>query len=331
MRAIQLASPAEIEREPLRIATVAQPDPGPGELLLKIQACGVCHTDLHIAEGDLTAPSYPVVPGHQVVGRVTEIGEGVTDWKPGQRAGVTWLFSACGTCDFCRAGDENICRKALFTGLDVPGGFAEFMTVPAAFALRLPDQVEDTQAAPLLCAGIIGYRSLKLSGIRPGGRLGLVGFGASAHLTIQVAISWGCEVYVFSRTASHREHALELGAAWAGSLDEPPRKDLQAAITFAPVGHIIPQSLALLGPSGTLAINAVHLTPIPEFEYELLYDERVLRSVTNLTRQDGQEFLDIASQIGIQVSATSYALEQANKALLDLKLSELDGAAVLLP
>lgn len=312
-------------------ATRDRPQPGAGEILLKVRVCGVCHTDLHIAEGDLEPPSYPLVPGHQVVGEVVEVGEGVAGWEPGQRAGVPWLFSTCGRCEFCRTALENLCPEARFTGFDVPGGFSEFMLVNADYALPIPDGIADVRAAPLLCAGIIGYRSLRLSEVKPGETLGLVGFGSSAHLAIQVARSWGCQVVVFSRTPSHRELALELGALWAGSLGERPPGLLDAAVTFAPVGHLIPPVLRLLKPGGTLAINAVHLTPIPEMEYALIYEERTLRSVANLTRQDGREFLELADQIDIKVTAKTYEMADANQALRALKHSEVDGSVVLKP
>lgn len=331
MKVMEVREPAEIEREPLRIATRNRPAVGPGDLLLRVIVCGVCHTDLHIAEGDLEPPSFPVVPGHQVVGEVVEVGEGTAGWKAGQRAGVPWLFSTCGVCEFCRSGLENLCRSARFTGLDAQGGFAEFMIARSEYALHLPEQIEDLEAAPLLCAGIIGYRSLRLSEIRPGGTLGLVGFGSSAHLAIQVARSWGCRVMVFSRTPSHRDHALKLGADWAGSLEQEPPSLLDAAVTFAPVGHLVPDVLRLLKPGGTLAINAVYLTPIPEIEYKWIYGERTLRSVANLTRQDGREFLDLAAKIGLQVTTTTYDLEQANEALRALKHSQVDGSLVLRP
>lgn len=329
MRVIELPRPADIEEEPLRLTSRNQPEPRAGEILLRIIACGVCHTDLHIAEGELAPAAYPIVPGHQVVGRVERVGAGVQEWEPGQRAGVPWLYSSCGDCEFCQSGNENLCRQAKFTGLDVPGGYAEFMAAQADYALPIPDGIDDLHAAPLLCAGIIGYRSLRLSEIRPGRTLGLVGFGSSAHLAIQVAKSWGCRVHVFSRTPSHRAHALDLGADWAGSLESGQEGLLDAAVTFAPVGGIIPRVLELLKPGGTLAINAVHLTPIPQLDYELIYGERTLRSVANLTRADGLEFLELADSINLQVTVSTYGLEGANQALAALKHSQVDGSLVL--
>jgi len=329
MQAWQVVRPAPIETHPLVIAEVATPQPGPGQVLLRVRVCGVCHTDLHIAEGDLVPPAYPVIPGHQVVAEVVARGEGVEGVQVGQRVGVPWLHWACGECDFCRRGEENLCPSARFTGLQVGGGFAEWMLAEAAFVLPLPDALSDAEAAPLLCAGIIGYRSLRKAEVQPGERLGLFGFGASAHLVLQVARHWGCEVYVFTRSEAHRRHALELGAAWAGGAGETPPHPLDRAITFAPVGEIVPLALAKLRPGGTLAINAVHLTPIPRLDYPLIYGERTLRSVANATRQDGVEFLRLAAEIPIRPAVTLYPFEALNQALDDLKHSRFNGQAVL--
>lgn len=331
MRAAQLDQPADISQRPLEIVDLPQPEPGLGQILLQVRRCGVCHTDLHITEGEVPAEAYPVVPGHQVVGEVVEVGSEVQAWKVGDRAGVPWLFSADGVCEFCQQGLENLCPNAKFTGLDVQGGFAEFVLADAEYALPIPQGVGDDQAAPLLCAGIIGYRSLRLSQIRPGQTLGLVGFGASAHLAIQVARHWGCTVYVFTRSQSHRDLALRLGAAWAGGAEDEAPAALHSAITFAPAGHLVPTILEKLRPGGTLAINAIHMSPVPKLPYDLLYQERILRSVTNLTRQDGQEFLKLAEEIPIEPQVNRYPLENVNQALQDIKHSRIDGAAVLVP
>lgn len=331
MRAARLHSPASAEQDPLQIERVARPEPVADQLLLRVRLCGLCHTDLHIVEGEVEAPDLPLTPGHQVVGEVVELGADVEGWQAGARAGVPWLYWADGECEFCQRGQENLCPNAKFTGLDADGGFAEFMLAKADFALPLPDSIADPAAAPLLCAGIIGYRSLRQSDLQPGERLGLVGFGASAHLAIQVARHWDCEVYVFTRSQSHRELAREFGAAWAGGAEDEAPAPLDRAVTFAPVGHLVPTILAKLRPGGTLAINAIHMTPIPEFEYDLIYGERTLRSVTNLTRRDGEEFLALAAEIGITPTTTVYPLNEVNRALQDLKASEIDGAAVIQP
>jgi propanol-preferring alcohol dehydrogenase len=298
-------------------------------VLLRVRVCGISHTDLHIAEGDLIPPAYPITPGHQVVAEAAALGEGVHNLQLGQRVGVPWLHWACGACEFCQRGEENLCPSARFTGLHVPGGFAEWLLADANVVLPLPESLNDVESAPLLCAGIIGYRSLRKAEVHPGERLGLFGFGASAHLVLQVARYWGCEVYVFTRSEAHRQHALALGATWAGRAEDTPPYPLDRAITFAPVGEIIPLALAKLRPGGTLAINAVHLTPIPRLDYPLIYGERTLRSVANATRQDGREFLQLAAQIPIHPTVTLYPFEALNRALDDLKHSRLNGQAVL--
>jgi propanol-preferring alcohol dehydrogenase len=305
------------------------PEPGPGEVRLRVRTCAVCHTDLHLAEGEIATPRLPVVPGHQVVGLVDKLGEEVTSPALGDRVGVPWLYSACGECDYCRRGQENLCDGARFTGQHVDGGFAEAMVVPAAFACPIPAGFPDEQAAPLLCAGVIGYRSLRLCGIRPGERLGLYGFGASAHVTIQVARHWGCQVCVFTRSHDHRRHALELGAAWVGAAEETPPHLVDAAITFAPAGRLVPHALRALRRGGTLAVNAIHMSPIPEMPYSLLYGERVVRSVANATRRDAQELMKWAAEIPIHVDVEPYGLSGANAALQRLKRSEVRGSAVL--
>jgi propanol-preferring alcohol dehydrogenase len=305
------------------------PEPGPGEILLEVVACGVCRTDLQLCEGDLAARRLPVIPGHQAVGRVAAIGAGVASWRVGDRAGVAWLGGACGSCDACRSGRENLCGEARFTGWDRDGGFCTWMTVRADFALRLPDGFADLDAAPLLCGGVIGYRSLKVSGIRPGGRLGLYGFGASALLAIQVARHWGCEVFVATRSEAERERARGLGAAWAGGYETLPPVPLDAAVTFAPAGEVVVAALRAVGRGGTVAVNAIHLDRVPEFGYELLWWERSMRSVANFTRQDAREFLDLAASIPVRTSADVFALEDGNVALERLAAGQVRGAAVL--
>jgi propanol-preferring alcohol dehydrogenase len=280
-------------------------------------------------EGEIHPPSLPVTPGHQVVGVVDALGEDVDGVKIGQRVGVPWLYSTCGECRYCSSGEENLCEQAKFTGFDVDGGFAEAMLADARFVLPLPESVSDRDAAPLLCAGIIGYRSLHKADLRKGERLGLFGFGASAHLAIQVARYWDCEVYVFTRSAEHRRHAEELGAAWVGGAEETPPKLLDRAVTFAPVGWIVPMALEKLRPGGTLAINAIHMSDIPGFAYPLIYGERTLRSVANATYQDGVDFLQLAEEIPIWPETTLYPLAEANQALQDVKESRLNGEAVL--
>jgi propanol-preferring alcohol dehydrogenase len=317
------------EDNPLILADLPVPEPGPGQIRLRVRACGVCHTDLHLVEGELDLPKLPVVPGHQIVGTVDTLGDGVTRFSRGDRAGVPWLYSTCGQCDYCRRGQENLCDNARFTGLHVDGGFAEYMVVPAAFAYPIPEDFPDEQAAPLLCAGIIGYRSLRLSEIQHGGRLGLYGFGASAHVTIQVARHWGCEVFVFTRSAEHQRHALALGAAWVGQAQDTPPAELDSAITFAPAGWLVPEALRVLRKGGTLAINAIHMSPIPEMPYTLIYGERTVRSVANATRQDGIELLQLAAEIPIHTDVELYPLEDANAVLQRLKQAEVQGAAVL--
>ena len=303
--------------------------PRPGEILLDVAACGVCRTDLQLVEGDLEAHALPVVPGHQVVGRVLSVGDGVADWDVGDRAGVAWLGSACGECRFCTSGRENLCEKAVFTGWDRDGGYASRMTARADYALRIPDAFDDLDAAPLLCGGVIGYRSLKISGIRPGGCLGLYGFGASALLSIQVALHWGCDVFVATRSQTEQQRALEMGAAWAGSYHDRPPVPLDAAVTFAPAGYVIVEALKAVDRGGTVAVNAIHLDRIPEFGYDLLWWERRLASVANFTRRDAQEFLDLAAAIPVQTVIDVYPLADANLALQRLEEGRVSGAAVL--
>jgi propanol-preferring alcohol dehydrogenase len=329
MFAMRLLQPSRAEDAPLIKSELPVPKLTTGKVLLRVLACGVCHTDLHIVEGDIHPPKLPISPGHQVVGVIDSIGHEVTGVKIGDRVGVSWLFDTCGECEFCKRSEENLCPDAHFTGFHVDGGFCEYMLADARYLLPLPPIFSHEQAAPLLCAGIIGYRSLRKADLQPGERLGLVGFGASAHLTIQIARYWGCEVYAFSRSEKHRQHAEELGASWSGRIEEKPHKLLDRAVIFAPAGNLVPLVLEWLRPGGTLAINAIHMSPIPAMEYRLLYGERTIRSVANATHRDGVEFLTLAEKIMIQSSISSYPLEEANLALLDLKHSKFNGEAVL--
>lgn len=328
MRALELIRPGPVVGAPLRLVERPEPEPGPGQLRLRVAACAVCRTDLQLAEGDIEARRLPIVPGHQAVGRVDAIGAGVEGWSIGDRAGAYWLFGSDGTCRFCRTGRENLCEAAEFTGWDRDGGYAESMIVRADVAVRIPDGYDDMAAAPLLCGGVIGYRSLRLSGIQPGGRLGLFGFGASASLCIQVARHWGCEVHVRVRSESERARAAELGAASVGGYGEatPP---LDAAVTTAPAGEVVLAALRSVDRGGVVAINAIHLDRVPEFPYEWLWWERQLRSVANVTRRDATEFMELAASVPIETRADAYPLEAGNEALRALSEGRVRGAAVL--
>ena len=306
------------------------PEPASGELLLRVLACGVCRTDLHIVEGELAA-ELPRVPGHQVVATVEAIGAGVEGVARGDRVGVAWLASTCGECRYCARDRENLCERPRFTGKDRDGGYAASMLADARFVYALPASFSDVEAAPLLCAGVIGYRALKLSEVPKGGRLGLFGFGASAHLAIQVANYWGCETYVFTRDESHRELGLDLGAVWAGGVEDDPGVRLDGAVSFAPAGWIVPAALEKLGRGATLAVNAVHSSDIPSFPYESLYWERGVRSVANFTREDAHEFLKLAAEIPVRARVETFPLADANEALIRLKTGSITGAAVLVP
>jgi propanol-preferring alcohol dehydrogenase len=332
MRAWQVATPGPIAGRPLRAARLPVPEPGPGEALVRVLACAVCRTDLHVAEGDLPPHRSPVVPGHEVVGRVEELGPGVTTLAVGERVGIAWLRRTCAECVYCRRGSENLCPRSLYTGWDADGGYAEHATVPADYAYRLPDSYSDAELAPLLCAGIIGFRALRRADLPPGGRLGVYGFGASAHLAAQVALAEGGRVHVLTRSASARRLALELGAASAGDADDRPPEPLDAAILFAPVGDLVPVALAALDRGGTLAIAGIHLTDVPTLSYQRhLFQERTVRSVTANTRRDGEEFLAVAARHRLRVAVTPYPLEQADRALADLAHDRVTGAAVLVP
>ena len=330
MRAMRLHKPALAEEQPLHLEDISTPQPGPDQVHLRVLVCGVCHTDLHTVEGDIHPAFLPITPGHQVVGVVEALGEDVGGKvKIGDRVGVPWMHQACGECEDCQRGDENLCAEARFTGFDVDGGFAEYMLAQADYVLPIPKTISDEQAAPLLCAGIIGYRSLNKADVEAGERVGLFGFGASAHLAIQVARHWGCEVYVFTRSEEHRRHAGELGAAWVGGAEDTPPILLDRAVIFAPVGWIVPRALEKIRPGGTVAINAIYMSDIPQMPYDLIYGERTLRSVANSTYQDGVEFLRLAAEIPIEATVQVYGLEDANQALLDMKHSHINGEGVL--
>jgi propanol-preferring alcohol dehydrogenase len=313
----------------LRLAEVPVPVPGAGDVLLRVQACAVCRTDLHVRDGELPEPKLPLVLGHEVVGRVEAVGAGVTRWRPGDRVGVPWLGWTCGECRWCRAGRENLCPAARFTGYQLDGGYAEYTVADARFCLRLPPGCPDVQAAPLLCAGLIGYRALRAAG--EAARLGLYGFGAAAHLVLQVAPAQGRTAYAFTRPGDRRgqEFARALGAAWAGDSTAAPPEALDAALIFAPVGALVPAALRAVVPGGTVVCAGIHMSAIPSFPYELLWGERVVRSVANLTRADGEEFLALAARTPLQVRVQPYALERAEQALADLRSGRVEGAAVL--
>jgi len=321
---------APIDQDPLQLVDLPVPEPGPEDVLLRIKVCGVCHTDLHTVEGELPEVKLPIIPGHQVVGTVEKMGEKASRFKEGERVGVAWLYSSCTRCGYCTRENENLCESARFTGYHVNGGYAEYIVVPEKFAYVIPEVFSDEEASPLLCAGIIGYRALRLSEVKPGQRLGLYGFGASAHVAIQVAVHWGCQVYVFTRSDEHRKLAEKLGAVWTGtSKDEPPTK-MDSSIIFAPAGELVLDALRVLDKGGTVALAGIYMTPIPEMDYvKYLYHERTLRSVANATRQDGKELLKIAAEIPIRTTTQAFSLEEANKALNFLKEGKINGAAIL--
>jgi propanol-preferring alcohol dehydrogenase len=329
MKAMQLSQAAPIDQAPLQQVELDPPQPGPGQVRLKIHACGVCHTDLHIVEGDLPLPRLPTIPGHQIVGMVDTLGSGMTLHKIGDRLGVPWLYQTCGICRYCQAGKENLCEQIRFTGFHAAGGFAEYIIVDEKFAYPIPAGLSDTQAAPLLCAGVVGYRSLRLSQVQPGQRLGLYGFGASAHLMLQVARHWGCQVFVFTRNEVHRQLARSLGAVWAGGAEDDPGAVMDSSIIFAPAGWLVPLALQRLDKGGTLALGGIHMSNIPEMPYDLLWHERIIRSVANSTRQDVLDFLHLAAKVPVRTEIELFPLEQANQALLRLKRSQISGAAVL--
>lgn len=330
MKAAILASPQAVSERPLQIVEVANPRLRSGHVLLRVRACGVCRTDLHIVEGDLPPKQLRIIPGHEIVG---EVVDGATREMPlGSRVGVSWLGGTDGTCSYCQRGEENLCDSPTFTGYTVAGGYAEYVFARNDFVFPLPDALDDLHAAPLLCAGIIGFRSLRVAGVQPGERVGLFGFGASAHLAIAVLQAWKCDVYVSTRGQSHRDLAASLGATWVGSETDKPPVELDRALTFAPSGDVVIAALSTLRKGGVVAINAIHLDRIPQFDYDtLLWGERQMRSVANMTRADAKDFLALAAQIGLRPKITVFSLDQANEALLAVKNDKVDGAAVIVP
>jgi propanol-preferring alcohol dehydrogenase len=316
-------------RTPLRLASLPVPSPGPGQVLIRVHACAVCRTDLHVVDADLTQPKLPLIPGHEIIGTVAARGDGVERFGIGDRVGVPWLGWTCGECEFCRSGRENLCARARFTGYQIDGGYSEYTVADQRFCFAIPQVYSDIEAAPLLCAGLIGYRSLRMAGeVR---RLGLYGFGAAAHIIAQVARWQGREVYAFTSPgdADAQAFARELGAVWAGGSDQPPPQMLDAAIIFAPVGPLVPAALRAVERGGTVVCAGIHMSPIPSFSYDILWGERVVRSVANLTRRDGDEFLALAPKVPVKTRPLPYALNQANQALDDLRAGRLQGAAVL--
>ena len=307
------------------------PLPGPTEVLVKVLACGVCRTDLHVVDGELPNPTIPVVPGHEIVGRIQAVGREVTALVPGMRIGIPWLGSSCGVCDFCRGDRENLCANARYTGYQLNGGYAEYTAADASFCFQLPATYDDVHVAPLLCAGLIGYRAYRMAA--PGATLGIYGFGAAAHIIAQVAVHQGREVFAFTTPGDHAAvtFAREMGATWAGFSNAPPPRPLDSAIIFAPVGPLVPEALSRVVPGGVVVCAGIHMSDIPSFPYRLLWEERTIRSVANLTRHDAREFLAIAAEIPLKTHVKTYALEEANRALSDLRSGRLSGAAVLVP
>jgi propanol-preferring alcohol dehydrogenase len=329
MRAVELRSAAPIATRPLHLVDRPAAVPGPGEVRVDVTACGCCRTDLHVVTGDLELPVLPIVPGHQAVGRVGALGEGCTRVQLGERVGVSWLHHACGVCAPCRRGDENLCEQATFTGWTVDGGYAEQLTVPERFAVLLPAGLDDLEAAPLLCAGVIGYRALRRAEVEPGERVALMGFGASAHLAIQVLHHWGCDVAVLTRGSEHRSLARAMGASWVGDAADLPPAPCDRAVVFAPAGELVPVALRVVRPGGTVALAGIHMSTIPAFDYALLWGERTLRSVANMTRRDAQEFMELAADARIRASYEVFALDDANEALQAISTDRVRGAAVL--
>jgi propanol-preferring alcohol dehydrogenase len=325
---LERISPAE--DRPLRLVELPDPDPGPGEIRVVVRACGVCRTDLHVIEGDLPEHTLPIIPGHQVVGVVDSVGQGASAFAPGDRVGIAWLRGTCGECGFCRSGDENLCPSSRYTGYHENGGYAELAVVPESFAYPIPDGFDDLQAAPLLCAGIIGYRALQRSEVRAGGRLALYGFGSSAHVVMQIALHRGCDVFVVTRGESHRELARRMGASWVGCPGEAPPLEMDSAIVFAPAGEIVPDALRSLRKGGTVALAGIYMTPVPELDYEAhLFHEKNLRSVEANTREDGRSLLREAAAVPVRANVTPFPLQEANEALIRLKSDAIDGSAVL--
>ncbi len=332
MRAMVLRKPAPVETAPLQAAERPVPEPRTGEIVVRVRACGVCRTDLHVVEGELPPLCTEIIPGHQIAGEVVARGPGAQRFALGDRVGIAWLRSTCGQCHYCRRARENLCPDARFTGYHENGGYAEFALVREDFAYALPAELDDAAATPLLCAGIIGYRALRRAEVQPGSRVGLYGFGSSAHIAIQIARYWGCQVFVMTRGSRHQEHARELGADWVGDATDLPPEKLDSAILFAPAGELVPVALAALDRGGTLATAGIYLTDVPALRYEQhLFYERNLRSVTANTRADGEELLALAAQIPLRPHTTSFRLEEANEVLRRLKHDGLKGTGVLIP
>ena len=329
MRAAELRAPAPIGSDPLVVVERPRPEPGPGEVRVRVTACGCCRTDLHVVEGDLELPRLPLIPGHQAVGTIDALGDGCESLQLGERVGVPWLHHTDGDCEFCTRGEENLCEHADFTGWTVDGGYADALTVPETFAVRLPETLGDLEAAPLLCAGVIGYRALRRAEVQPGERVTLMGFGASAHLAIQLLHHWGCETVVLTRGAGHRALAREMGASWVGDTAELPPGTCDRAVVFAPAGELVPVALQVVRAGGTVSLAGVNMSTIPAFDYALLWRERTLRSVANMTRRDAQEFMDLAAEVDVPAAYEAYPLEDTNRALGAIAADDVRGAAVL--
>jgi len=329
MKAQVLERAAPIGNGPLRLVEREPPEPGRGEVRLRVHVCACCRTDLHVVTGELDLTKLPVVPGHQVVGTVDALGDGSTRLRPGERVGVCWLHWADGVCRYCRRGQENLCEHATFTGWTADGGYAEAITVPEDFAIRLPEALDDFAASPLLCAGAVGYRALRRAEVEPGERVALMGFGSSAHLVMQVLRYWGCDVYVLTRGESHRSLARELGAAWVGAADELPPDTCDRAVVFAPVGELVPVALRVVRPGGTVSLAGIHMSTIPAMDYGLLWRERSLRSVANVTRRDAEEFMALAAEANVRAEYDTYPLAAANDALAAIAADSVRASAVL--
>jgi alcohol dehydrogenase, propanol-preferring len=329
MKAWVLPKPAPVETNPLELRELPVPEPGEREVLVRVNACGICRTDLHVVEGELPPKKANVIPGHQIVGIIERLGGGATKYRPGARVGIAWLHKTCGNCPYCRSGRENLCDFPAFTGYAVDGGYAQYALGHEDFVYPIPDGFADMQAAPLLCAGIIGFRCLRMSGIGRSQNLGIYGFGAAGHVCIQVARYWDVNVFVCTREEKHRRLALELGAAWAGGAAEDPPEKLDASIIFAPAGELVPPALQSLRKGGTLVLGGIHMSPIPSFPYPLIYQERSIKSVANNTRQDGHDFLKLAAEIPIHTEVQLFSLDQANQALKALKHDGIRGAGVM--
>jgi alcohol dehydrogenase, propanol-preferring len=329
VQAWTLSHPAPVESQPLKLLDVPVPEPGEGQVRVRVSACGICRTDLHVVEGELPPKKDHIIPGHQIVGTIDRLGAGATMYAPSRRVGIPWLHKTCGKCPYCRSGRENLCDAPEFTGYTVDGGYAEYVVAPEDFVYPIPDGFDDLQAAPLLCAGIIGFRCLRVSGIGRNGNLGIYGFGAAGHVCIQVARHWGSNVFVCTREEKHRRLARELGAAWCGGAMEQPPVKLDASIIFAPAGELVPAALEALGKGGVLVLGGIHMSPIPSFPYPLIYQERSIRSVANNTREDGHAFMQIAAEIPIHTEVQIFSLDEANAALKALKHDGIRGAGVL--